>query len=90
MSKAKELSQNARETLQAKKTEEIKEESSFDNVSRYFVKLRRSQNNDLEIGHVDRSNIVDKSTIEKFISSDMKNEIIKCRQSTLLTNFSLD
>ena len=42
MPKAKKLPKNARETLQAEKTEEIKEESSFDNVSRYFVKLRRS------------------------------------------------
>ena len=65
MPKAKKLPKNAGETLQAEKTEEIKEKSSFDNVSRYFVKLRRSQNNDLENGHVDKSNIVDKSTIEK-------------------------
>ena len=38
MSKAKELSQNARETFQTQEAEEIQEESSLDNVSRYSIK----------------------------------------------------
>ena len=38
MSKAKELSQNARETFQTQEAEKIQEESSFDNVSRYLLR----------------------------------------------------
>ena len=64
MSKAEELPQNARETLQTQEAQEIEKESTLDNVSRYSIKISYvvTKTMKAKIRHVDRINIVREST----------------------------
>lgn len=64
MSKAEELPQNARETLQTQEAQEIEKESTLDNVSRYSIKISYvvTKTMKVKIRHVGRINIVREST----------------------------